>query len=320
MRHRFLTLLAAVAAVALSAGPTFAQSFPSRPVHGVVPYGSGGVTDSVARVVAQKLSEKWGKQLVIENRPGAGGNIGTDYVTKAAPDGYTINFATQALTINEVLLPSSTYKAMRDLAPVTLLGWSDNVLVVHPSLPAHTVPEFVAYAKANPGKLNYGGSSLQGAYAMEQLKSEAGITIERVEYKEITNLTTDLLAGRLQVYFTPIAAVLSHIQSGALAPLAVSADDVPSLPKVPSIKKWYPQVEAAAWYAVLVPIKTPGAIVAQLNADIGWALEQPDVRQRLATFAVRPAHTSPEATRRVLQQEIDRIQDLARRGIMKPGN
>jgi tripartite-type tricarboxylate transporter receptor subunit TctC len=320
MRHRLLAFLVFATALALGGDPTAAQSYPTRPVHGIVPYGTGGVTDSVARVVAQKLSEKWGKQLVIENRTGAGGNIGTDYVTKAAPDGYTIAVVTQALTINEVLMPSSTYDAMRDLAPVALLGWSDLVLVVHPSLPARTVPDLVAYAKANPGKLNYGGSSLQGAYPMEQFKDAAGITIERVEYKEISQLTTDLVAGRTQVYFPPIAPVLSHIQSGALVPLAASSDDVPTLPGVPSIKKWYPNVEATPWYGVMVPAKTPKAIVDQLNTDLGWALQQTDVRQRLASLAVRAEHSTPEALRGILQAEIERIQDLKRRGVMKAAN
>ena len=307
--------------LALAAPAALAQAYPAKPVHGIVAFGTGGVTDSVARVVGAKLSEKWRQQLLIENRAGAGGNIGTEYVGKPAPDGYTINFATQALTINQVLMPPTGFHAMKDLAPVALLGWSDFVLLVHPSVPARSVEALIAYAKANPGKLNYGASSLQGAYAMEQLKSLAGINIERVPYKELTSLTTDLLAGRLQAYFTPIAPVLAHLHSGRLIALAVSpAEPIAVLPGIRSIKEVLPQVEAATWYAVLAPARTPRAIIDTLNADIKWALEQPDVRDRLAKLAVRPQHSTPEGLREVLQRDIERVEDLARRGVMKAVN
>ena len=321
MKLSSLRLALGAALLALAAPAVLAQAFPSKPVHGVVPFGTGGVTDSVARVVAAKLSEKWNQQLLIENRAGAGGNIGTEYVAKAAPDGYTITFTTQALTINQVLMPPSGFHAMKDLAPVALLGWSDFVLLVHPSVPATTVDELIRHAKANPGKLNYGASSLQGAYAMEQFKSAAGISIERVPYKELTSLTTDLLAGRLQAYFTPIAPVLAHLQSGKLVALAVSAKEgVAVLPGIKSVKEWLPQVEAATWYAVLAPLKTPRAVIDTLNADIKWALGQPDVRERLGKLAVRPEHSSPEGLTEVLQRDIERVEDLARRGVMKRVN
>lgn len=311
----------AAALLALAASTAAAQDYPARPVHGIVAFGTGGVTDSVARVVAQKLSEKWQQPLVIENRAGAGGNIGTEAVAKAAPDGYTINFATQALTINQVLMPSSAFDAMKDLAPVSLLGWSDFVLLVHPSVPARSVKELIAYARANPGKLNYGSSSLQGAYAMEQFNSAAGVKIERVPYKQLSTLTSDLLAGRLQTYFPPIAPVLAHLQSGKLVALAVSTPEpLALLPGVPSIKDTLPNVEAATWYAVLAPAATPRPIVDALNADIRWALAQPDVGDRLAKLAVRPQASSPEELRAVLHKDMERIADLARRGVMKPVN
>jgi tripartite-type tricarboxylate transporter receptor subunit TctC len=307
------------AMLALAAQGAMAQVYPAKPVRGIVAFGTGGVTDSVARIVGQKLSEKWHQSLVIENRAGAGGNIGTEHVVKSAPDGYTINIATQALTINQVLTPAPGFHAMKDLAPVSLLGWSDFVLLVHPSVPATSVEELIAYGKANPGKLNYGSSSLQGAYAMEQFKSFAGIQIERVPYKEISSLTTDLLAGRLHVYFTPIAPVLAHLQSGKLVPLAVStAEPLVMLPGVKSIKTVLPKLEAATWYAVLAPSGTPPAIVGTLNADIKWALEQSDVRERFAKLAVRPQSSTPEELRSVLERDIQQIEDLARRGVMKP--
>ena len=321
MSTRTLRLALGAATLALAAPAALGQAYPSKAVHGIVPFGTGGVTDSVARVVAAKLSEKWKQQLVIENRAGAGGNIGTEYVTKVTPDGYTVAITTQALTINQVLMPPSGFHAMKDLAPVSLLGWSDFVLLVHPGVPARSVDELIAFAKANPGKLNYGASSLQGAYAMEQFKSAAGINIERVPYKELTSLTTDLLAGRLQAYFTPIAPVLAHLHSGRLVPLAVSPKEgVAVLPGIKSIKEWLPQVEAATWYAVLAPLKTPRPVIDALNADLKWTLEQPDVKDRFAKLAVRPEHSTPEGLREVLQRDIERIEDLARRGVMKAVN
>jgi tripartite-type tricarboxylate transporter receptor subunit TctC len=306
------------AMLAIAAQCAMAQAYPAKPVRGIVAFGTGGVTDSVARIVGQKLSEKWGQSLVIENRAGAGGNIGTEHVVKSTPDGYTINIATQALTINQVLTPAPGFHAMKDLAPVSLLGWSDFVLLVHPSVPARSVDELIAYGRGNPGKLNYGSSSLQGAYAMEQFKSLAGIQIERVPYKEISSLTSDLLAGRLQVYFTPIAPVLAHLQSGKLIPLAVStAEPLAMLPGVKSIKAVLPKLEAATWYAVLAPAGTAAAIIGTLNADIKWALEQSDVRERFAKLAVRPQSSTPQELRSVLERDIEQIEDLARRGVMK---
>ena len=313
---RFCTLL-----LLLASSLACAQPYPTRAVHGVVAFGTGGVTDSVARIVGQKLSEKWRQPVVIENRAGAGGNIGTEHVVKAAPDGYIINFATQALTINQVLMPAPGFHAMKDLAPVSLLGWSDFVLLVHPEVPARSVEELIAYGKANPGKLNYGSSSLQGAYAMEQFKSQAGISIERVPYKEVSSLTADLVAGRLQVYFTPIAPVLAHLQSGKLIALAVSTSTpIAVLPNVRSIKTVLPKVEAATWYAVLAPAATPRAVIEILAADVRWALEQPDVRERFGKLAVRPQASTPEELRQVLQRDIEQIEELARRGVMKAGS
>jgi tripartite-type tricarboxylate transporter receptor subunit TctC len=314
-------LLAFVTVLAISAGIAFAQDFPSRTVRGVVAFGPGGVTDSVARIIAQKLSDKWGQPLIIENRAGAGGNIGTELVTKSAPDGYTINFATQALTINQVLMPSKAFHAMDDLSPVSLLGWSDFVLLVHPSVPARSVDELIAYAKANPEKMSYGASSLQGAYAMEQFKAAASIKIERVPYKELSNVIADLLAGRLHAYFTPIAPVLGYLESKQLIPLAVSPKGgVPVLPGIRSIKEWLPTVEAATWYALLAPANTPRQIVDKLNADMKWVLEQHDVREGFAKLAVRPERTTPAGLREVLLQDMERVQDLERRGVMKAVN
>jgi tripartite-type tricarboxylate transporter receptor subunit TctC len=305
----------------LAAGTTCAQAqaYPTKPVHGVVAFGVGGQTDAAARVIAAKLQERWNQPVVIENRTGAAGNIGTEYVAKAAPDGYTINFATQTVTINQVLMPAPGFHAMKDLAPVSLIGVSDFVLVVHPTVPAKTVEELIAYAKANPGKLNYGTTALQGAFAMEQFNSLSGIKVERVQYTAMSNLQADLLSGRINVYFTPPRPVLAHIESGKLVPIAVSGSDpIPQLPNVKSVKAVLPKLEASTWYAVFAPAKTPATVIDRLNADLKWALSQPDVKDRIEKLGIEVRTSTPEELRKVMQRDIELIEDLVRRGVMKP--
>ena len=319
-RSRFLRLVSG-ATLALGATCALAQAYPTKPVHGVVAFGVGGQTDAAARVIAAKLQERWNQPVVIENRTGAAGNIGTEAVAKATPDGYTLNFATQTVTINQVLMPSAGFHAMKDLAPVSLIGVSDFVLVVHPSVPAKTVEELIAYAKANPGKLNYGTTALQGAFAMEQFNSLSGIKVERIQYTAMSNLQADLLAGRINVYFTPPRPVLAHIESGKLVPIAVSgANPIPQLPNVKSVKAVLPRLEASTWYAVLAPAKTPAAVIDKLNADIRWALSQPDVKDRVEKLGIEVRTSTPEELRTVMQRDIELIEDLVRRGVMKPTN
>jgi tripartite-type tricarboxylate transporter receptor subunit TctC len=319
-RSRFLRLVSG-ATLALGATFALAQAYPTKPVHGVVAFGVGGQTDAAARVIAAKLQERWNQPVVIENRTGAAGNIGTEYVAKAASDGYTLNFATQTVTINQVLMPSPGFHAMKDLAPVSLIGVSDFILVVHPSVPAKTVEELIAYAKANPGKLNYGTTALQGAFAMEQFNSLSGIKVERIQYTAMSNLQADLLAGRINVYFTPPRPVLAHIESGKLVPIAVSgANPIPQLPNVKSVKAVLPRLEASTWYAVLAPAKTPAAVIDKLNADIKWALSQPDVKDRVEKLGIEVRTSTPEELRTVMQRDIELIEDLVRRGVMKPTN
>ena len=318
-RSRFLRLSLGAALMTAVGSTAVAQSYPTKPVHGIVAFGTGGQTDAAARVIAAKLSEKWNQPLVIENRTGASGNIGTEAVAKAAPDGYTVNFATQTVTINQVLMPSPGFHAMKDLAPVSLIGVSDFVLVVHPSLPVKTVEELIAYAKANPGKLNYGTTSLQGAFAMEQFNSLAGIKVERIPYTAMSNLQADLLAGRINVYFTPPRPVLAHIQAGKLVAIAVSgAKPIPQLPSVKSVKAVLPRLEASTWYAVLAPARTPADLIGKLNADLKWALAQPDVKDRIEKLGIEVRTSTPEELRAVMRRDIELIEDLVRRGVMKP--
>jgi tripartite-type tricarboxylate transporter receptor subunit TctC len=323
MRRKIVNLQlfrAAIAAVlaAFWISGALAQPYPAKTVRGIVSFGVGGQTDAAARVLGQKLSERWGQQVVIENRIGANGNIGTEAAAKSPADGYTLYFATQTLTLNRVVFPSPNFDPLKDFAPISLIGLSDFVLVVHPSLPVNTVQELIDYVKANPDKVNYGATSFQGEFIMELFNNLAGIRIERIPYTAMSNLQSDLVAGRVNSLFTPPRAVIGFIQSGRLRALAVSgAKPMPMLPNVPSIRPVLPKLDATTWYAVLAPAKTPVDLVNKLNAEFKWALEQPDVRQRLEQLGVEPAHSTPEEFGNIMRKDVDMIEDLVRRGVMR---
>lgn len=304
----------------LFAASAVAQPYPSRAVKAIVPFGAGGQSDVVARVVTQKLSERWGQSVVVENRVGANGNIGTDAAAKAAADGYTLFFPTQTLATNARLAPIPGVDPMKDLAPISTTGFVELMLVVHGGVPAQGMAELVAYAKANPGKLNYGLTSVgtSGHLGVEQLKNLAGIDVQAVPYTTIANLISDLVSGRIQVFFTPPAAVIAHLQAGRLRALGVTGTRrSPLLAEVPLIKDSYPTLEASTWFAVLAPARTPPEILAKVNADVRAVLELDDVKQRLAATGVMTAGSTPEELRAVMDRDIRLVDDLLRRGAIK---
>lgn len=309
-----------LAALLLAAAAT-AQSYPSRPVRALVPFGAGGQSDVVARVVAQKLSERWNQQVIVENRVGANGNLGTEAADKAAPDGYTLFFPTQTVAVNALLAPIPGIEPLKDLSPISTTGFVELVLVLHPDVPANTLAELVTYAKLNPGKLNYGITSVgtSGQLGIEQLKSLTGIDVQMIPYTAIVNLVTDLLAGRISVYLTPPAAVIAHLQAGRLRALGVTGTKpLRLLPNVPIIKETFPSFEASTWFGVFAPGRTPPDIVARVNADVRYVLEQPDVKQRLAASGVETAASSPDELRAVMQRDMKLVEELIRRGAVKP--
>ncbi|MBI3370294.1 MAG: tripartite tricarboxylate transporter substrate binding protein [Betaproteobacteria bacterium] len=317
MKRRFLNAAAAML-LACAISSVTAQTYPAKTVRGIVSFGVGGQTDAAARILAQKLSERWGQPFVIENRVGANGNVGTEAAVKSPADGYSLLVTTQTLTLNRVLFASPAFDPLRDLAPISLIGVSDFVLVVHPSVPAQTVSELISYVKANPQKLVYGATSFQGEFIMELFNNLAGIRIERIPYTAMANLQADLVAGRVTTLFTPPRAVIGHIQAGKLRALAVSGGKpMPMLPNVPSIKPVLPDLNATTWYAVLAPSKTPADVIGKLNAEFKWAIDQPDVRQRLEQVGIDAGHSSPEELRDLLRKDVDMIEDLVRRGVMK---
>jgi len=314
----FLRILLAAAGLATAAAS--AQTYPTRPVKAIVPFGAGGQSDVVARVVTQKLSERWGQTVVVENRVGASGNIGTEAAAKAAPDGYTLFFPTQTLAVNSRLAPIAGVDPMKDLAPISTTGFVELMLVVNANVPAQSLGEFIAYAKANPGKLNYGLTSVgtSGHLGVEQLKNLAGIDIQSIPYTAIANLISDLVSGRINVFFTPPASVIAHLQAGRLRALAATGTKrLALLPDVPLIKDTFPTLEASTWFAVLAPARTPQDILAKVNADVRWVLDQDDVKQRLAATGVATAASTPEALRGVMERDIRLVDDLIRRGAIK---
>jgi tripartite-type tricarboxylate transporter receptor subunit TctC len=271
-----------------------AQTFPSRAVTIVSPYQAGGTSDIIARILAQKLSERFGQNVVIENRPGANGAIGVNQVTRAEPDGHTLlAVASSALTLNPIFFKSLSYDVARDLAPITRTGQVSNVLVVHPSVPAKDLKELVALAKQKPGELIYAsqGVGSNGQLIAEQFAQRAGISYRHVPYKGSAPAVQDLLGGRVQIMFDNLPSALPQIQSGNLRALAVTTAERSSLlPDVPTIAEMgYPGFDAPAWFAILTSKTVPAPIRAELEKAIVDSLNAPDVRAKLKAAGVEVA-------------------------------
>ena len=303
--------LAAVAACLLLAGipSAIAQSaYPAKPVRLVVPFPPGGTTDILARAVAQKLSEAWGQQVVVDNHPGAGGNIGSDIVAKAAPDGYTLLMGTVGThAINPSLYAKMPYNHVKDFAPVILVAGVPNVLVVNPSVPAQSVQELIAYAKANPGKLNFASSGNGTSIHLsgELFKTMTGTQMTHVPYKGSAPALTDLVGGQVQLMFDNLPSSLAFIKAGKLRALAVtSAARSTALPDVPTLaESGLPGFEASSWFGVLAPAGTPHDIVSKLNGAIAAWLASPEARDNLAAQGAIAAGGSPDAFARHIDAE-----------------
>lgn len=309
------------AALALHLTAALAQSYPNRAVKVIVPFGVGGNTDAAARILGSKLAERWGQQAVVDNRTGAEGNIGTEAAVKSPPDGYTLYFGTNTLTINRLMAPSPAFDPLKDLLPIALLGETEFVLGVHPDVPVHTVAELIAYAKQNPGKLRYGATSYQGVFATEQFNALAGIRLERVPYRAMSNVQADLLAGRIELFLTTPASVAQYINTGKLRGLGVTSDKpLPGLPDVKPIGNALPGLKVATWYGVFAPLQTPADIVAKVATDLRWAVEQPDVRVALEKVGVSVRYGSADELKRQMVRDVETVEDLVKRGVMKPGS
>ena len=275
-----------------------AQDYPSRPLRLIVPTAPGGGTDFTGRLVAAKLSESLGQQVVVENRGGGGGSVGADNAAKSTPDGYTLllgSIATHA--VNPALYKKLPYDHLKDFAPVSLIGTVPNAMVVHPSVPVKSMQEFIAYAKANPGKINYGSSGVGSPphLSMELLRSMTGINLVHVPYKGAGPALADLLGGQMQAMCTSLAGLINFIKSGRVRALGVTtAKRNPQLPDVPTIvESGIPGYEVTIWYAVFAPVATPKAIVQKLNTEMVKALNSPEMKERMALQGMDPAPSTP---------------------------
>jgi tripartite-type tricarboxylate transporter receptor subunit TctC len=308
----FRTSLAAAVALAVvwpAAATAQATRYPIKPIRLVNPFAPGGPVDLTARAVGQKLSEAWGQPVIVDNRPGAGTTIGTELVTRAAPDGYTLLITSGGtIAVNVSLYRKLSFDPVKDLAPITLVVQTPIVLAVHPSVPAKSVREFVNLAKAKPGQLTYAssGAGTSTHLTMEMFRSLARIDMLHVPYKGGTPAVNAVLGGEVHAIFTPITAILPHARAGRLRALAVSsAKRVEIAPELPTVaESGMPGFEVIVWYPTFAPAGTPRGIVKQLNAEINRILQQPDVRERFLSNGMLPVSGTPEALGDYLKLEI----------------
>jgi tripartite-type tricarboxylate transporter receptor subunit TctC len=306
----FTRLVSMTALLATMAMPNaFAADYPVKPVRWVVPYPPGGTTDVLARIVAQWLTEKMGQQFIVENKPGAGNNIGTEAVVNAAPDGYTMLLVNPAHGINASLYKKLPFNFIRDIAPVAGIVRTPNVMVVTNGLPVKTVPEFIAYCKANPTKVNMAssGSGTSTHLSGELFKAMTGCAMQHVPYKGAGPVLTDLIGGQIQVFFDNLPSSAGHIKSGAIRALAVtSAAREPSVPTVPTVGETVAGYEATAWFGIGMPKGAPKEAIDRVNAEINRALADPKMRARLAELGGVPMAGSPEDFGRTIAAETDK--------------
>jgi len=308
-RRTFLHLAAGAAALSAVSRVAWAQAYPSRPVRLIVPAPAGGGYDLAARLISQVLSERLGAPFIVDNRPGAGTNIGTETVVHAPPDGYTLLLVAAANAINATLYEKLNFNFIRDIAPVASIVGVPNVMVVHPSVSARTVPEFIAHAKANAGKLNMAsaGNGTTPHLAGELFKMLTGVDMVHVPYRGGGPALTDLLGGQVQVYFGPMPPSIEHIRSGKLRALGVtSARRSQALPDIPSVSDFVPGYEASQWYGIGVPKNTPSEIIDKLNKEINAGLGDLKMKARLADLGGTPLVGSPADFSRLIAEDTEK--------------
>ncbi len=308
------------AALLLAGGLLFAataafaqQAWPNRPIRMIVPFATGGGTDIQARLFSAKLQPLLGQQIIVDNRTGAGGNIGAELVAKAPPDGYTVLFQSASLAVNASLYRKLNYNAMRDLAPVMLVSSTPLILVIHPSVPAKNVRELVALAKARPGVFNFGSNSTgtTSHLAAELLKTMTGTKMTHIPYKGAGQAVIALASGEIDMLFTTIIAALPHIDSGRMRALAVNTlKRAPSMPKLPTVDETLKGFESDNWYGMFFPAKTPAAIINRFHTEMTKVLTDADVRKLMENQGAAPLGSSPEEMTAYLQREIEKYAKL----------
>jgi tripartite-type tricarboxylate transporter receptor subunit TctC len=321
LRRRFLRLAAGAAVLPALARAAWSQSYPVRPVHLIVGFAAGGPNDTAARLIGQFLSERLGQSFIIENRTGAGGNIGTEVVVRAPADGYTLLLATGANAVNASLYANLSFNFIRDIAPVAGIMRAPNVMVVNPALPAKTVPEFIAYAKANAGTINMAtaGNGSAPHISGELFKMMAGVDLVPVAYRGGGPALIDLLAGQMQVMFEPTISTIAYVRAGKLRALAVtSATRSDLLPDIPAVGEFLPGYEASQWYGIGAPKSTPAEIVERLNREINTGLADPKLKARLADLGGVPMPMSPAEFGKLVADETEKWGKVIRAANIKP--
>jgi tripartite-type tricarboxylate transporter receptor subunit TctC len=308
-RRQFLHLAAGAAALPAVSRIAWAQAYPSRPVRLIVPFGPAGATDITARLVGQWLSERLGQQFIIENRPGAGGNVGTEAVVHAAPDGYTLGLFGAPSAINATLYDKLNFNFVRDIAPVAPIVRFPYLMVVNPSVPAKTLPEFIAYTKANPGKINMASPGIGSTPHVngELFKVMTGTNMVHVPYRSAAAVITDLLSGQVQLYFGTTAASLEYVRTGKLRALAVTIERrLDALPDIPAVAEFVPGYEASGWFGVGAPRNTPVEIIDKLNKEIDAGVADPKMKARLADLGGIALTGSPSDFGKLIVEETEK--------------
>ena len=310
----------ATALLAASAGAA-AQNYPERPVRVLIAFPAGGTIDTLGRIIAQKLAEAWGQNVVIENRPGAGGNIGAAAAAKSAPDGYTLHLGAQTLAVNVTLQPSTEFDPVKDFDPIMLVATAQDVLLVPPNSPFRSVKELIDYAKAHPGELNYAslGTGTSGHLATVMFSELAGIKLQHVTYTSVSQATTDVISGRIAVFLPTLGGHLGNVAAGRMRALAVSGTTrATQLPDVPTFNELGVKfVDETSWYALFAPKGTRKEIIAKINAELERLLALPDVREKGVTLGYRYIGGPPEKLAAFLNSEIAKWAEVAKSVALK---
>jgi len=320
MRACAVGAMIAAALLAANAGAS-AQSYPERPVRLLIAFPAGGTIDTLGRLIAQKLTEAWGQNVVIENRPGAGGNIGAAAAAKSAPDGYTLHLGAQTLAVNVTLQPSTEFDPVKDFDPIMLVATAQDVLLVPPNSPFRSVKELIDYAKAHPGELNYAslGTGTSGHLATVMFSELAGIKLQHVPYTSVSQATTDVISGRIAVFLPTLGGHLGNVAAGRMRALAVSgATRATQLPDVPTFNELGVKfVDETSWYALFAPKGTRGDIIAKVNAELERILALPDVKEKGVTLGYRYIGGPPEKLAAFLNGEIAKWAEVAKSAALK---
>ncbi len=300
---------------------TLAQEFPQRPVRIVLPYAAGGGADQMTRMLAQHLAERWAQPVVVDNRPGAGGTLGTDHVAKAAPDGYTLLMAAAGYAVSPYIYKTLPYDVIKDFAPISIVGSLPYVVVVNKNVAARTLPELISYARANPGKLNFGSSGTGTLQQLAQilLKQKAGIVALEVPYKGSQPALLDAIAGRVDLVIDTPAAVSAHVKAGSIRPLATTARErIEDYPNTPAVAEILPGYDISSWNALLAPAATPEAAIRIVQRSVAETVREPRVRDRLRQMGFTPMGTTSEEFKAFLQSELTKFRDVTKAANIKP--